>query len=98
MSAQDLVLVFFFFSFNLRLSINIDSLNSTFTLVEQQGLCTCLSPPVHALLRNAKKGFFPLGHIIFLEVPDYMRLHFRGQDENLHWSSLHQGLVCTREG
>lgn len=78
-----------FFSFNLRFSINIDRLNSTFTLVEQQGLCTCLSPPVHALLTNARQGFFPLGHIIFLEVPGYVGLHFRGQGENFHWSSLH---------
>lgn len=42
-------------------------------------------------------GFFPLGHIIFLEVPDYVRLHFWGQDENFDWFSLHQGLVCIRE-
>lgn len=84
----------FFFPFNLGLSINIDSLNSTFTLVEQQGLLTCLSLPVHALLRNAEKRFFPLSHIIFLKVSDYMRLHFWGQDENFDWSSLHRGLVC----
>lgn len=38
-----------------------------------------------------------MGHIIFLEVPDYVRLHFWRQDENFDWPPLHQGLVCTRE-
>lgn len=87
----------FFFSFNLRLSRNIDSLNSIFTLVEQQGLLTCLSPPVHAVLINWKKGFSPLSHI-FLEVPDYVRLQFLGAGWELWLVFLtsRTGVYCTR--
>lgn len=79
MSVQDL---YFFFPFNLRLSINTDCLNSSFTLVAQYGLLAHLSPPVHALLINVKIGLFPFSLIIFLEASDYMRLQFWWHDEN----------------
>jgi len=56
--------------------MNIDCPNSSFALVEQQGLLAHLSPLVPTLLINAKKGLFHFGHIIFLEAPGYMRLQF----------------------